>query len=626
MAKHILLVLLAALVVQSVNAGTVNLLPMQPTAGSQLTVEYRPQAADMAWATKDASVHAVALWFGAESQFPTAMEVPLKSDGKRYTGQFTIPADAVFIMFKVGTGFAYDNNNEEYWSTLVYDANGRALSGANLRASQTCLGMMPPECRRKQDLEEATALLIQETKVSPKLLTPRVNLVMLESSTGAYSQTEGIAKLRQLVSPNTVPTNGEEAMAVAAAFRVIGDSIEAQRVMREATMKFQNSLITEQANLERLRTAGTLDDFVNMVISHLTDYPQSSARAGLIESVLQATTKQGSFRALIRFLDEVPNLPAVVYYQATNYMGAQDSLRSETMRLIENGITAAKNPKARLPYVGLSEWNAQQDLSLSQIYFVKGAILRSENKQQAAIAAFKESVRYGGKLTDKGVYEMLISTFDPKSNPDEVISYSEQAIQNGAHTAAIIENYKVALAQNGKDASTINDLVAKQKAMGAAALNSRLISEKLNQPMIDGTFTTLGGQPVNISDWKGKVVLIDYWATWCGPCRKSFPSLQKLYEKYKDNPNVVIAVVNVWERSEDRVVTVQDFLKQNPTLTFPMYLDKTDAVVQKYGVTGIPTKFILGKDGRIQFKEVGLAPDEQFIEETSKKIDLLLSE
>ncbi|MBU3679941.1 MAG: TlpA family protein disulfide reductase, partial [Candidatus Kapabacteria bacterium] len=112
----------------------------------------------------------------------------------------------------------------------------------------------------------------------------------------------------------------------------------------------------------------------------------------------------------------------------------------------------------------------------------------------------------------------------------------------------------------------------------------------------------------------------------CGPCRQSFPSLQKLYERYRTNPNVVIAVVNVWEKSSDRVQTVKDFLAKNTGLTFPMYLDKTDAVVGNYGVTGIPTKFYLGKDGRIQFKEVGLHPEEQFLEEATLRIEALLNQ
>jgi thiol-disulfide isomerase/thioredoxin len=179
---------------------------------------------------------------------------------------------------------------------------------------------------------------------------------------------------------------------------------------------------------------------------------------------------------------------------------------------------------------------------------------------------------------------------------------------------------------NGLDSVAIAGKEASLRQAGRSVLAERVVREMLNQPLIDGTFTTLDGAPLKISDWKGKVVIIDYWATWCGPCRQSFPSLQKLYDRYKTNPNVVIAVVNVWEKSDNRATTVRDFLKTNPTLKFPMYIDPSDEVVRKYGVTGIPTKFYLGKDGRIQFKEVGFTPEEQFLEEATTRIEALLAQ
>jgi thiol-disulfide isomerase/thioredoxin len=182
------------------------------------------------------------------------------------------------------------------------------------------------------------------------------------------------------------------------------------------------------------------------------------------------------------------------------------------------------------------------------------------------------------------------------------------------------------LAQSGLDSVEINKRETALRQSGRTVLAQRVVREMLNQPLIDGTFATPDGAPMKISDWKGKVVIIDYWATWCGPCRQSFPSLQKLYERYKTNPNVAFAVVNVWERSDDRAKTVRDFLKANATLTFPMYIDEKDEVVRKYGVTGIPTKFYLGKDGRVQFKEVGFTPEEQFLEDATTRIEALLAQ
>jgi thiol-disulfide isomerase/thioredoxin len=206
----------------------------------------------------------------------------------------------------------------------------------------------------------------------------------------------------------------------------------------------------------------------------------------------------------------------------------------------------------------------------------------------------------------------------------EAVAAAERAIRSGAATPTVVSMYRQLQQENGADAAAIDASLSTLQADGRKVLSKRLAKDLMQANAIDGQFTTLDGAPLKISDWKGKVVFVDYWATWCGPCIKSFPALQKLYERYKDNPNVVIAAVNVWERSKDRATTVRDFLGKNKYITFPIYMDPTDSVVSKYGVTGIPSKFILGKDGRIQFKEVGMMPEEQFLEETSNKIELLL--
>ena len=82
---------------------------------------------------------------------------------------------------------------------------------------------------------------------------------------------------------------------------------------------------------------------------------------------------------------------------------------------------------------------------------------------------------------------------------------------------------------------------------------------------------------------------------------------------------------SVWERVEDRFAVVKTFLDKN-TYTFPIYYDLKDEMVKGYGVTGIPTKFILDKQGIGRFMEVGLAEEQAFLEETSMKIDALLAQ
>ena len=622
--KSILLFIAVLLLPQHLFGGTVTVLPMSPKEGATVTIEYVPDAVDNN-IVEGGKLHAVLYGFTVEAESPRASEVVLEKSGSKWIGNATLAKNIVYTILKVGNGMQYDTNRELYWEFFTASERGTAVRGAHMRAAMARYGQLPATCRMKENFTEAAEELERETKLHPSNTVARVNYILVMRSTGQLDSIEADAKLREITTSVVQAPSALDAIALAQAYESQGRRDEAQRVLLDAGSRFPRSIVDEQTAMGQLSISPTLDAFIDRAAEHLEKWPETFARQNLVDGVVKAATQQNALRQLIVFLDRVKGISAMTYHQAVNFVGANDSLRADAFRLINEGIEAAKDDSRRPLYYGLSEWRQEQRIATSLLYFVQGAIYRAEKQNDKAISSLEKSMEVGGTETEKGCYEFLVGLYSDQQNTKKALAVAERAITTSSATQGVTDAYRKLLAADGMDSVAIAKKEKELRSQGRGVLSIRLAREMLNQMPIEGTFISLDGKPLKISDWRGKVVILDYWATWCGPCRQSFPSLQKLYERYKNNSDVVFAIVNVWERSDDRVKTVRDFLKSNPTLTFPMYLDKDDSVVAKFGVTGIPTKFYLGKDGRVQFKEVGLSPEEQFLEDASNRIEVLLA-
>lgn len=128
----------------------------------------------------------------------------------------------------------------------------------------------------------------------------------------------------------------------------------------------------------------------------------------------------------------------------------------------------------------------------------------------------------------------------------------------------------------------------------------------------DFELQTLDGKRIHLTDLKGKKVLLNFWASWCGPCEKEMPHMQKVYEKMKGE-NVEIVAVNVTS-SEINEKVVHDFVKKHG-LTFPIPMDVKGEVSFLYEAVSIPTSYFLDTDGVIRHKKVGPMDEKYMIDQ-----------
>lgn len=138
---------------------------------------------------------------------------------------------------------------------------------------------------------------------------------------------------------------------------------------------------------------------------------------------------------------------------------------------------------------------------------------------------------------------------------------------------------------------------------------------------MDFSAQTNAGDTFTLSEQAGNVVLINFWATWCGPCVEEMPALQDLYEEYGDSDNVKIILINSGESSQ----TVHRFLSQNG-YTMPCIYDTDNTVNDQYGIMGIPYTVIFNKDGTVAETYEGSYGCEKQYELYKEAIEEALSE
>ena len=131
----------------------------------------------------------------------------------------------------------------------------------------------------------------------------------------------------------------------------------------------------------------------------------------------------------------------------------------------------------------------------------------------------------------------------------------------------------------------------------AYALNTETPAPNFSLPILANL-----NQSQSLNDEKGKVILVDFWAAWCGPCRKSMPLLERLYNNHKDQGFTILAI-----SLDDNAKAARNFASQFQ-ISYPLLLDTEATVADTYGVVGMPTSYLIDRDGILIWKHQGFKP------------------
>ncbi len=276
--------------------------------------------------------------------------------------------------------------------------------------------------------------------------------------------------------------------------------------------------------------------------------------------------------------------------------------------------------------------------------FEKVRILNRNNKIQEAITLFKELETVVPK-TDDYITVMVEFGFSAPNSADKM-EYARKAIQAiGDKTK--FERYKCFMYENLASFEKGNNNIDKAVALLEEALgtikdnrNKESLQSTIDQykminqapPAITAKNWENSRRPLRLSRLKGQVVVIDFWAPWCAPCRKVIPTLVKVYNELKDQGLTVIGYTRLYGRysddvpanrkdkvePEEEIKLINDYLTRHG-LEYPIAIADNDEIFKQYHVSGIPTMVIINKEGQISDIKVG-SGDEKALEEKIRQL------
>lgn len=323
-------------------------------------------------------------------------------------------------------------------------------------------------------------------------------------------------------------------------------------------------------------------------------------------------------------------------FDQTSYMnmGADILLREKTdpekaeqlsKQTLDLYFSYKDDPSARPQDMPVEDWKRFMDFAQFPYYDTYAASLTANGKYKEALP-FQEKAFNGpveeGMTNSIERYSFLLAQNGQQDKAYEIL---ETMARTGKSSAAMNDQLKTLYDRKHGNTTGFDEYLAKLQQSVQASLKEALLPKMLNGEAPGFTLHDVNGKQVSLSDFRGKVVVLDFWATWCMPCIASFPAMQKMV---KQHPEVVFLFIATQEKETGALQRVKAFMEKNK-YPFHVLMDKPVAgqpgaykVVGQYKVKGIPAKMVIDGKGKLRFTSTGFSSDSELINELEAMIDL----
>ncbi len=611
--------------------------PAQPKPGDKIHFEYSTEGTVLG---DETSFEGIAYLSDGELR---AQELNLQESGTKWSGDIITndSTKAVFLVFKKDA--IIDNNKGQGYYLMMY-SNGEPVKGACISMAEFNSSYGPVLANTKNDPLASLELYEKDFNRYPDLKAK--NLASYISLLVRVDKATAKEKAKPMIDELEAKQNKTESdyMTLINAYQKFGDKEISDKLKEEMIKKFPKASMVRTEKVNTFYYENDLKKKQALFNDYLKNYPaKTNQEKSIINTMYSlmaaAELSEKNWPQFKKYVSGITDKET----QANSYNsaawalsgGSLDNNASESdlqlakefaSKAVSYLMASMENPDNKPPFYTGKEYKKSLENSLGGYRDTYALILWKLGEKKEAYkmqeAAIKEM-----NFSDKDANERFIVYKENLNGLNAVKGDIETFEKEGKSSPKLKEILKKAFLSEGHTEAEYAGFIEGLQNEYKAKHKEEIIKKMINEAAPQFALQDFSGNTVSLADLKGKVVVADFWATWCEPCKASFPGMQMAVNKYKDDPDVKFVFIDSWEskKPDEMLKGADEFIKKN-NYTFHVLLDTEDKVISNFGVAGIPTKFVIDPAGNIRFKSIGYEGNaEILVDELSAIIDVLKS-
>lgn len=606
-------IVLFALFAQS-QATRVTITPEFPQRGDMVTVTYHP---GLDSSGKGKEQEAVQLVFSYSNLYELPGKITMKKSGEAWTTSFPVPRYGVYATFYLQNGEWTDKpSSTQHYAIAVYNKKKRVENGYLYNGYS-----LPAQMGKAPGVKTAQrAMYEEELKNYPNNYEAKLRLLSTELNAGKTPEEEQLAlkKGNAIIAERFYadPYKMGNINKVTMGYLIMGESDRLDSIRKVIVQRYPKGMAGVELRTGEIANLDDEQEQLRKLQALLKERTPANeeAFAEVHEMLFELFAKNKNSREA---LQHARSMLALQAKQNSPYIPV--SLKSIAETLLKNKIAldssaayasralalADKFPLGLIRYfpetgfipsfVSEKDRKTGTDKAKANTLALL-AMIRQEQKQSALAATLmKEALQLS---RDKETLTQALKFYENTGHKPEAASAAWDMLMLTPNDTMALNAFK-----RTEQTDLLPAKMIELDTVWTRRMRTSLNSERLNKkaPALEGLLD-MEGNPVSAASLQNKIIILNFWATWCVPCMEEMPYMQKVYTQYKNNPDVIFLVTNSAARN-----TLQDAQKWagRKKYDFPVYFASEPKLTEQLGFQVIPATFIIDKNGMIQFRMIG---------------------